>query len=129
MILLNFKESLLKFDSFLNPYIAKDKEAIASLLIRLILLEPGTIFSEPKCGVGLIRNWRYCREDELPDLQLAIKEQVKLYLPELLFVDVVVRYNIEKEMMINIVIDKDMYSLRVDNEFKQLKLRDIIKIK
>ena len=43
-------------DDFENPKTYKDAEAIATLLVRLLILEPGTFQSHPDMGVGLYSN-------------------------------------------------------------------------
>ena len=49
-------------DEFQNPKNYKNAEAIATLLSRLLLLEPGTIQSHPDMGVGLYSKYHYSVE-------------------------------------------------------------------
>ena len=54
-----YREYLLDMNNFDQPEILKDKAAIAALLTRLILLEPGTNPLFPTMGVGLVSKYRY----------------------------------------------------------------------
>jgi len=53
---------------FNEPRISKDAEAIAVLIVRLILLEPGTFQSHPDMGVGLLSRYRYRIENDDDDI-------------------------------------------------------------
>lgn len=69
-------------DDFKNPKVYKDREAVAVLLMRLLLLEPGLIQSHPEMGVGLVSRYRY-GVDVASDLQSNFKNQIDRYLPQL----------------------------------------------
>jgi hypothetical protein len=73
------REYLLSVDSYNNPFVIKDNEAIALNLVRLLLLEPGSDPFRPDMGVGL-KSYRYALTlDELND---RITEQIQTYLPQ-----------------------------------------------
>lgn len=69
-------------DDFENPKVYKDPEAICTLLIRLLLLEPGTIQSHPDMGVGLISRYRFSVEGSASALEGDFQQQVEKYLPQ-----------------------------------------------
>ena len=69
-------------DDFKNPKVYKDREAVAVLLMRLLLLEPGLIQSHPNMGIGLISRYRY-GVDVASELQSNFKNQIDTYLPQL----------------------------------------------
>lgn len=69
-------------DDFQDPKLYKDAEAVATLLTRIILLEPGTIQSHPDAGVGIMSKFRYSVEGSASDLQAEIQRQVEKYLPQ-----------------------------------------------
>ena len=50
-----YREYLLSMDNFGRSKILTDEEAIAALLTRLILLEPGTNPLMPAMGVGIVK--------------------------------------------------------------------------
>ena len=76
------QEMLLSVDSFNKPKVLEGKDAIGTLLVRLILLEPGTIPSRPTMGVGLLSNYRFCDEGKAAELKNHIRDQVKTFFPE-----------------------------------------------
>lgn len=113
---LQTKEPCLSIDEFNKPSVLKGRDAISTLLIHLILLEPGTYFNKPGMGVGLISRYRYNDKNSLETLQEDIRSQIDSYLPEFDAVDVNVymdRHSPEKEkgneIVIEITIDKVIY--------------------
>lgn len=103
------QEMLLSVDSFKKPKVLEGKEAIGILLVRLIQLEPGTIASRPKMGVGLLSNYRYCDEQKALQLQDHIRDQIRTYLPEYQGVRVATKLNPDGKLIIDITIDKILY--------------------
>ena len=81
-------EPLLSVDKYYKPLVAKDENYATLLLVRLILLEPGTIQTHPDCGVGLVSKFRYATDVDMIELQKRIKDQIMLYLPQYSLVDV-----------------------------------------
>lgn len=113
---LRTREACLSIDEFNKPLILRGKDAISTLLIHLILLEPGTYSNKPGMGVGLVSRYRYNDEQSLEKLKTDIKNQVDAYIPEFDAVDVNVymdRHNSNKtkgnEIIIEIVIDDTLY--------------------
>ena len=74
------REYLLSVNIYNEPAKADQQSAIALLLIRLILLEPGSDPLHPLMGVG-IRKYRYAL-NQLEELQKRIEDQIATYLPE-----------------------------------------------
>jgi hypothetical protein len=95
------QEMLLTVDSFKKPKVLEGKEAIGILLVRLIQLEPGTIASRPKMGVGLLSNYRYCDEQKALQLQDHIKDQIRTYFPEYQGVRVATKLNANGQLIID----------------------------
>ncbi len=73
------KEYLFKMDSFKEPEVVEGKPAIGLLLVRLIMLDPGSDPLRPDMGVG-IKNYRYAM-GKLDELKERIQSQIKTYLP------------------------------------------------
>lgn len=119
------REQVLSIDSFNNPLTLEDKYAVATIIIRLILLEPGKIQSHPKMGIGLTTKWRYCDEEELSNLEREIKEQMATYIPQLSVNDVIVYYN-NKYLMIQIVLQDNTTYVFTTSDFELVKLVDIL---
>lgn len=110
------QEMLLSVDSFNKPEVLQGKEAIGILLVRLIQLEPGTIASRPKMGVGLLSNYRYCDESKILDLQNHIREQIRTYLPQFQAVDVSATLNPSGTLVLDIIIDKVLYRYETEQQ-------------
>lgn len=89
-------EPVFSIDSALNrPIEYRDKDAAILLIIRLILLDPGTFETHPECGVGLVSKYRYLIDWDLTELEDRIRNQIETYLP--LFNNVAVRVEIDNE--------------------------------
>lgn len=92
-----------------------DGEAVIAVLTHLILLEPGTIQSHPKMGVGLVSRYRYSFTDEAYKLQSDIRQQIDTYLPQYQGADVSVTAA-NKSFNIKIVVDGILYQFLYDIE-------------
>lgn len=115
----NMHEFTFSVDDFENPKVLKDGEAVATLLARLLLLEPGTIQSHPDMGVGINSKYKYSVEGEAQELENDFKEQIKKYLPK--FKDAVIKVN-EKNggYFISAQIDSSMYGIFYDKDTSTL---------
>ena len=73
------REYLLTTNKFKEPTVVTGKQAIGLLLLRLIMLNPGTDPLHPEMGVG-INNYRFGM-DVMNTLKKRITEQINTYLP------------------------------------------------
>lgn len=73
------REYTLSITPLNRPEVLKDQEAVAMLLLRLILLNPGSDPLHPDMGVGII-NYRYAM-GKLEELKSRVKDQIDTYLP------------------------------------------------
>lgn len=107
-------------DDFQNPKVYKDAEAISTLLVRLLLLEPGTFQSHPEMGVGLISKYRFGVEGVAQELQSNFQSQIETYLPQFQGARVSCR---EKEgvLMIAAEIDNTLYGIYFDSSTNNIK--------
>lgn len=117
------KEPCLSVDDFNRPKILEGREAISTLLVHLILLEPGTYASHPTMGVGLVSRYRYNDEESLEQLQQDIEEQITTFLPEFEAVDVNVYMdrhsptkNTNNEIIIEIEVDGVIYKYETEKQ-------------
>ena len=102
------REYMLSIDNLSKPKVLKDSEAIAHLLIRLLLLNPGSNPLHPDMGVGL-ENYRYCI-GKLDELEERIKDQMTTYLPEFSYSEVrIVEITAQKICNIEITIGNTVY--------------------
>ena len=100
-------------DDFKNPKIYKDAEAVATLLTRLLLLEPGTIQSHPDAGVGIMSRYRFSVEGSASELQADFQRQIEKYLPQFQGARVTVREQ-NKTFIIAAEIDDTLYGIYYD---------------
>ena len=105
---INTPEPVFSIDPTMNrPIEYKDKDAAILLIMRLILLEPGTFETHPDCGVGLISNYRYIQDLDLSSLENRIQTQIETYLPMFTNVSVTIEIdNLEKILKIYINTDQ-----------------------
>lgn len=73
------REYLLSVNEFNEPVILSEQQSIAMLLMRLILLNPGSDPLHPDMGVGII-NYRYAM-GRLEELKQRVSDQISTYLP------------------------------------------------
>lgn len=106
-----------------QPVELKSGAAIASLLIRLLLLVPGENQSHPDMGVGIIAKHKYNFAEDIPILKTIITEQIATYLPMLSNVTVDLSYE-NTQLTISIEITNMIIKLDVKNNI--LSLSDII---
>ena len=83
-----YREYFIGIDEFNHPKVYTDQHATFVLLIRLILLEPGTYPNHPDMGVGLVSRFRYSMDVDMGKLSNTIKEQIMTYLPQFTLTDV-----------------------------------------
>lgn len=77
------KEELLSLNSFDKPAELSGVKAWCDLIIRLIMMRPGTYPSLPNMGVGL-DDYEYSTiESVISELTTRINDQVKTYLPDI----------------------------------------------
>lgn len=100
-------------DDFQNPKVYKDAEAVSTLLVRLLLLEPGTIQSHPEAGVGLISRYRFGVEGIAAELQADFQKQVETFLPQLQGARITVKEK-DKTLMITAEVDDTLYGIYYD---------------
>ena len=116
------REYLLTVDEFSNPQVVEGKSAIALLLSRLILLEPGSDPLHPDMGVG-IKKFRFdANKDVLYEIQKVIEKQVETYLPSFQGTEVELALTEDKILNINITVGDTtyVYSSEIDDPIDTL---------
>lgn len=104
-----YREYLLSMNNFGRSKIVTDDTAIATLLTRLILLEPGTNPLMPTMGVGLVSKYRYLFESSAENLKKDIQTQIRTFLPQANCTNVELIYNQDKTVDIAITIDDTVF--------------------
>ena len=113
-------EYFLGTNEFNRPSVWTDVDATYVLLIRLILLEPGTYPNHPRMGVGLVSRYRYAKADELNNLKNDIQNQISTYLPQFSSIDVELTLTNTKDLYIQIIINGIAYELVYKPEYQTL---------
>lgn len=101
------KEYCLAVDNFKRPKVYEHEQAIAILLTRLILLNPGADPLHPDMGVG-ITNYRFLL-GRVDDLRQRVQDQVQTYLQCFSSPKVTIEVTENKLCNIKIEIDDTMY--------------------
>lgn len=121
------REYLFSTNEYNEPVKVTDKSAIALLLIRLILLNPGSDPLHPDMGVGL-REYRYSL-DQLQELKKRIEDQIELFLPDFQSAVVALIGTPDRICNIEITIDDTIYVYDSATAPKPIRLADIADVK
>lgn len=119
-----YKEYLLSINNFGRSKVLTNEQAIAALLTRLILLEPGTNPLMPTMGVGIVSKYRYLFSSSAEQLKKDIQDQVNTFLPQANFTNVELIYNSDNSVDIAITIDDVTYMYR-SSDLVPITLQDI----
>ena len=110
------KEPVLSLNAFNMPKVFDEVGSTYLLIIRLILLEPGTFQSHPNMGVGIKSRYRYNNDDNfMINLKNDISSQISTYLPELQYTDITLT-NKNNRLGLIITTNDGSYVLAYDNE-------------
>ena len=121
------KEYLFSTNKYNEPVEVTGKSAIALLLVRLILLEPGSDPLHPDMGVG-IKEYRYSLT-QLQDLKKKIEEQIELFLPDFQSASVSIVASNSKVCNIEISIDDTIYVYDSTTAPRPIRLTDIADVR
>lgn len=110
------KEPILSTNNFKQPTVLTGQDAISTLLVRIILLEPGTFPEHPGMGVGLRSKYRYQLIKNLDNLRKRISEQINTYLPTYRGANITVEATQGQELVISIEIDGTLYKYETTSE-------------
>ena len=100
-------EYCMTVDNFNKPLIYKNQQAIALLLTRLLLLDPGSDPLHPDMGVG-IRSYRYAY-GRLDELKQRVQQQIRTYLQCFSSANVDIKITDDNMCNIEITIDDAIY--------------------
>ena len=118
------KEATLSTDDFSKPKVLKDHDAVYTLIVRLLLLEPGSIQGEPEMGIGLLSNYRFADEDKIDDLKEDLDHQLTTYLPDFQSIETKI-YLEDSILRIQVTIDGILFSFEVNESSEGLKLSSL----
>ena len=105
-----YKEYLLSTTTFKEPAIVTGKKAVATMISRIIMMEPGTNPLHPTMGVGLASKYRFLSSPTIEtSLKNDIARQIEQFLPNYQLANVELVYNEDKTVDINIQVDDTVY--------------------
>ena len=117
------QESLLSMNNFGEPKILSNGNAYAISIIRLLMMDKGSIELHPEMGIGLVKNYRYSFTDNLENLRTEIETQVSNYITK---IPVTVElYEDSKILYISITIENKKYIFNFNTENNSIKLSDL----
>ncbi len=108
----NETEPLLSVNRFSKPIVLSGTDAMIVRIIRLILMEPGTIQTHPDMGVGIVSRFRYSTALDQSELENAIMSQVTKYLPMYSFTKVAIEID-NKSKSIRIYLTDDQRTIAI----------------
>lgn len=74
-------EYLLSTNEYNKPKVLSGRDALATKLIILLNMKPGTDPLHPEMGIDVCGRYRYCYEEDVSMLQEEIDNQIATYLP------------------------------------------------
>ena len=121
------KEYVLNTDDFKQPEEYIGKRAVGLLVLRLLLLEPGTDPIRPEMGVGLVSKYRYMFPDRMDELKKNISDQLMTYLVPYQNVAIEM-WEEDHELRMNITIDDNVYKYVTEEQMdnNSITLRQLI---
>lgn len=120
VISLSLSEHAFSIDDFQNPKVFSNGEAVCTLLVRLVMLEPGTIQSHPEMGVGIVSRYRYSVEGAESELQADIQRQINKYVPGLQGIKITVKQH-DHAFYIAAEYEGVLYGVSIDTETSEIK--------
>ena len=116
-----FLEYTMSVNTIKRPKILKDKDAVYVLLVRLLILEPGTNQAFPEMGLGLVSRYRYSFATDINKLIIDYKNQIATYLPGLEIVDILGKV-VNKTLILEVNVDNEIiYPIAFDTETMEFK--------
>lgn len=118
------REYLMSVNKINEPIVERKQRAIALLLLRLILLDPGSDPLHPNMGVG-IRKYRFS-VNTLEELRSRIADQIATYLPDFLASEINIVINSDRTCNVEITIDDTIYTYDSKTAPVPITLTDMI---
>ena len=116
-------ESLLSVNKLEEPTTISDHSAMSLLIMRLLIMDRGSMELHPEMGVGLTSTYRYSFVDDLDDLKLDIENQISTYIVKSNDIDVDLQID-SNNLYISIKIKDNIYTFKFDSQNNSIKLSD-----
>lgn len=102
-------EGIFSTNKYNMPTVLEGREELSILIIRLLLLEPGSNPLHPEMGVGVIQRYSNCEHEDLPDLEAEIEKQILIYLP--MYQHAEVKVSLENTILkLSVIIDDTLFN-------------------
>lgn len=111
-------------NKFNTPTVIEGKDAIASRLMTLFMMEPGDDPLHPDMGIG-IKSFRYGIEN-LDKLKARIESQIQTYLPIYQNADINIVVTPDKTCNVEISIGNSVFVYDSSNSSKPIVLQDLM---
>lgn len=108
-------EGIFSTNKYNTPTVLEGKEELTILIIRLLLLEPGSNPLHPEMGVGVIQRYSKCEHEDLPDLELEIRKQILVYLPMYQHAEVKVLLE-DTILKLSVIIDDTLFNFTTSDD-------------
>jgi len=121
------KDYAFSINNFNQPLELDGNKAVYTYIIKLLLLEKGTIKSHPEMGVGIL-SYRYSDIENIDTIKQSIYDQIGKYMPTLMVTDIRLNF-IEKEKALQIIIiinNEIHYIFNADYKNNVVTLQDLI---
>lgn len=131
MIKISITEFHLSKTNFKKPKVSEGAEAIAILIVRLILLEPGTIQSHPTMGVGLISKYRNRLDSEegiVNTFLSDLKFQIDSFLPQARAVELSGVFT-NKQLYVRMRINNKLYTAAFEDKDSTMEWISLTELK
>ena len=115
-------DHVLSVDDFSNPKTLTGPDAINQLILKLLIMEPGSSQLHPEMGIGVISKYRYSDIDTAVDeMRNEIEKQMALYLPTLQGVTVDISV-VNREYQFEIKANDTLYQYSTDSTSNTVEL-------
>ena len=102
-------EYLITVDNYKKPKVIRGNKGNYYMILRLMLMEPGTNPLFPLMGLGLRSKSRFVDEDQIQELKVKLDQQINMYLPDLIVNNIKMEMDDNKQLRITISSDTEEY--------------------
>lgn len=102
-------EYLIAVNNYKKPKVIKGNKGNYYMILRLMLMEPGTNPLFPLMGLGLRSKSRFANEDQIQELKVKLDQQIEMYLPDLIANNIEMEMDENNQLKITISSDTEEY--------------------
>ena len=117
-------EYLISVDNYKKPKVVEGNKGNYYIILRLLLMEPGTNPLFPLMGCGIKSRGMFILEEEIQDLKLMVQKQVDTYLPDFGLTSIEMELDNNNSLKITISSESEEYTF--DSNSFNLDLNSVI---